>query len=51
MCFSTEAKLYRRRLSGHYGRAIIKKIQYQGDIPVVLIPLIFASQQIIEGLL
>ncbi|SFK43138.1 hypothetical protein SAMN05216302_100679 [Nitrosomonas aestuarii] len=47
MCFSTEAELYRRRLSGHDGRVI----QYQGDIPVALIPLIFASQQIIEGLL
>ena len=51
MCFSAEASFIVGSSLVVIGAAIIKKIQYKKDIPVALIPLIFAAQQILEGLL
>ncbi|GJL74054.1 DUF6629 family protein [Nitrosomonas sp.] len=51
MCFSAEASFIVGGSLVLIGAAIIKKVHYKRDIPVALIPLIFAAQQIIEGLL
>ncbi|MDC8444584.1 MAG: hypothetical protein LV471_01455 [Nitrosomonas sp.] len=51
MCFSAEASFL---ISGSLlvvGKAIIGKVKERNDYPVALIPLVFATQQIIEGLL
>lgn len=51
MCFSAEANFIVGGSLIIVGAAIIKKVRNDKDLPVALIPLIFAAQQITEGLL
>lgn len=51
MCFSAEASFIVGGSLIIVGAAIIKKVRNDKDLPVALIPLIFAAQQITEGLL
>ncbi|MCP5244620.1 MAG: hypothetical protein H6937_01140 [Burkholderiales bacterium] len=51
MCFSAEASFIVGGSLLVVGAAIIKRIDAKKDIPVALVPFIFAAQQIVEGLL
>ncbi|MBS0485635.1 MAG: hypothetical protein JSS06_10550 [Proteobacteria bacterium] len=51
MCFSAEASFIVSGTLLVAGVASIRKTVYSKDIPVALIPLIFAVQQLVEGLL
>ncbi|MCB1984209.1 MAG: hypothetical protein H6936_08875 [Burkholderiales bacterium] len=51
MCFSAEASFIVGGSLVVIGTAIIKRIHAKNEIPVALIPLIFAAQQTMEGLL
>ena len=50
MCFSAAASFIVGGSLLVVGTVIIKKVHLKKDIPVALIPLIFAAQQIVEGL-
>ncbi len=51
MCFSAEASFIVGGTLLLIGASTIKKAHHKKDLPIALIPLIFALQQIIEGLL
>ncbi len=51
MCFSSEASLIAGGVLLITGVATIKKVRCQRDIPIALIPLLFALQQFTEGFL
>ena len=51
MCFSAEASFIVSGTLFVVGITTIRKTVYSKDLPVALIPLIFATQQLVEGLL
>ena len=51
MCFSAEASFIVGGALLFIGTSTIKKAHHKKDLPIALIPIIFALQQIIEGLL
>ncbi|MBS0424336.1 MAG: hypothetical protein JSR71_07920 [Proteobacteria bacterium] len=51
MCFSAEASFIVSGTLLVIGASTIRKTVYSKDFPVALIPLIFAAQQLVEGLL
>lgn len=51
MCFSAEASFIVSGALLVIGVATVRKTIYQKDLPIALIPFIFATQQLVEGLL
>ncbi len=51
MCFSAEASFAVGGTLLILGVATIRKVIHKKDLPIALIPIIFALQQMVEGLL
>ena len=51
MCFSAEASLLTAALTGAAGVAAIRRTESRRELPLASIPLLFAAQQTVEGLL
>jgi hypothetical protein len=51
MCFSATASFTAAAVTGGLGLATLVRIRHRAEVPLAVIPLIFALQQLIEGML